>query len=88
MSFVIVIIIVLGFLINLLISSSKMESYQKIPTFEDYKTAHPELVKRGRVECDKCGGTKIYTRGLTSAVDSQKTHFCSTCGKPLYRSQH
>lgn len=62
--------------------------YGRFPTFEEYKTKNPGLVKHGRVECVKCGGTHIYAKGLFSAVDRRKTHYCSTCGTPLYKSKH
>jgi hypothetical protein len=57
-------------------------------TFEQYQARFPGLVKKGRVECHICGGTRLHVRGLWSAGDTRKTHYCSTCGKPLYRSRH
>lgn len=62
--------------------------YARFPTFDEYQSQHPELVKPGRVACFKCGATKLHVRGLWSAMDNKKTHFCSTCGTPLYKSKH
>lgn len=62
--------------------------YARLPTFDEYQSQHPGLVKPGRVECFKCGGTKLYVRGLDGALDKKKIHSCSTCGIPLYKSNH
>jgi hypothetical protein len=62
--------------------------YARFPTFEEYKSQNPDLIKPGRVACFQCGGTKLHVRGLWNAMDNRKTHFCSTCGAPLYRSKH
>ena len=61
--------------------------YRRHPTFEEYRSRHPGLVTRGRVECHSCGGSLLHVRGLRNAVDTRKTHYCTTCGKPLYRSK-
>ena len=62
--------------------------YRNHPTFEEYKSAHPDRVRNGRVLCYLCGGNIIKMRGLYAAVDRRKTHYCVTCGNPLYRSYH
>ena len=59
----------------------------RYPTFDEYKVANPGLVRPGRVECVKCGGTNIQARGLDSAVDLRRTHHCATCGTVLYKSE-
>jgi uncharacterized paraquat-inducible protein A len=83
--FVVFVVIACIWLVNFL---NKEGEYEKLPTFDQYKEHHTELVNRGRVECHQCGGTKMHTRGLDDANDKRKTHFCTTCGTPLYRSQH
>jgi hypothetical protein len=62
--------------------------YGKYPSFEDYRTKYPDLVKQGCVECFKCGCNKIQVRGLWGPTDKKKTHSCITCGTPLYKSKH
>ena len=81
--FIFVAVIIIAFNLN-----HYHSRYARFPTFDEYQSQHPGLVKPGRVECFKCGGTKLFVRGLWSAVDNKKTHSCSTCGTPLYKSNH
>jgi len=76
-----------GIIIIVATNYTHFSSYSVLPTFAEYQAKHPGLVQRGRVECEACGGTKIFVRGLYSATDSKKTHGCTTCGKALYRSK-
>lgn len=62
--------------------------YGNYPSFEEYKSAHPDKARNNRVSCYSCGGNFLKMRGLYSAVDRRKTHYCVTCGAPLYRSYH
>jgi len=64
-----------------------ISSYSALPTFDEYQAMYPRLVQRGRVECLTCGGTRIFMRGLYSAIGAEKIHGCTTCGKVLYRSK-
>src|SRR5690606_2114774 len=80
-------ILVFGFIITVNYYHYRSR-YSRFPTFEEYRARHPGLVRHGRAECFKCGGTKVYVRGLWNATDRRKTHFCSTCGTPLYKSKH
>ena len=68
-------------------STHDYKHHERYQTFDEYQAAHPELVRPGHVECVKCGGTNIQARGLRSAVDLRKTHYCSTCGTVLYKSE-
>lgn len=69
-----------------LVRSREYEGYAKHPTFEEYKQNHPELVKKGSVECFNCGSTKIQSKGLYNAVDKKRIHSCIMCGKVLYKT--
>lgn len=69
-----------------IVRSNEYKGYGMHPTFDDYKRAHPDLVKKGSVECFSCGSTKIQSRGLYNAVDKKRIHSCILCGKVLYRT--
>jgi len=52
-----------------------------LPTYEGYRSAHPDLVGTARVACSSCGGTDIFIFRTHGPV-----HMCRQCGKHLYRS--
>jgi len=67
---------------------SNKKWFEKHPTFDAYRQAHPQYLRNGRVACYKCGGTHILFRGVSGPMDTNKIHYCVTCGAPLYRSTH
>ncbi|WP_148561485.1 cbb3-type cytochrome oxidase subunit 3 [Thiopseudomonas alkaliphila] len=62
--------------------------YRRFPTFDEYKKENPDCAKGGKIKCHSCSGTHIQFKGLSNATDRRKTHYCVTCGSPLYRSYH
>jgi amino acid transporter len=80
-------IIVFFALIIFLNVKHKHDHYGRFITFDEYKIKHPELVKKGVVECFNCGSDKIRSAGLSSAVDTLRTHSCIICGTALYKTK-
>lgn len=57
------------------------------PTFDDYRSCHPELVGDGKITCYKCSGNDIFVKGVGHTPTSMLNHhMCKTCGTTLFRS--
>jgi hypothetical protein len=63
-------------------------SFYYLPSFSAYKASHPELAQpNGKVRCFKCGDTgRRMWRWSAHFPIGPKKHYCSQCGKALYRS--
>ena len=59
------------------------DAYFRLPTFQQYKQRHPQLVGPSRCKCRHCGGRRIFLQCLDLDI---RRHICMTCGEPLYRS--
>lgn len=57
--------------------------YLDLPTFEEYRSRYPHLVKEGRCRCYRCGGGRVFLHNLDPY---RRRHICATCGTVLYRS--
>lgn len=61
-------------------------SYYALPTFQGYKSKHPDLVgKGGQVKCYNCADTRRRMWRLAPDFGPTK-HYCVQCGTALYRS--
>lgn len=58
-------------------------AYASLPTFDEYRRRHPDLVKNGRCRCHSCGGDRVFLHTLDAF---HRRHVCATCGTVLYRS--
>ena len=57
-------------------------------TFDAYKIQHPDLVRKGRVKCAKCGGNSIWMKPTASSPFGVKyAHTCRNCGSQMYYSR-
>lgn len=59
------------------------KAYGSLPTYDEYREQHPELVKNGRCRCHKCGGGRVFLHTLDAY---RRRHICATCSTVLYRS--
>ena len=57
--------------------------YGRLPTFDQYRSRHPNLVRHGRCRCRSCGGDRIHVHSLDAFM---RRHVCTNCGELLYRS--
>lgn len=57
--------------------------YSDLPTFEQYRRQHPDLVREGRCRCHSCSGHRIFVENLSP---EHRRHICATCSTVLYRS--
>ncbi len=71
-----------------IIKSNKYKYHGKYLSYEEYKNKYPHLIGKGTVECFNCGSSKIQSRGLYGAVDTNRTHSCILCGTTLYKTEH
>lgn len=62
---------------------SHWKLYGSLPTFDDYRSSHPEAVRHGRLHCHHCSGGRIYVHSLDAL---RRRHICVACGTVLYRS--
>ncbi|HEY0711933.1 MAG TPA: hypothetical protein VGF45_04620 [Polyangia bacterium] len=64
-----------------------IRKFMSVPTYQQYKAAHPDLVKPGAVTCAECGGNQIYVmRAGHAGATRLAFHVCRHCGAKLYRS--
>ena len=64
-----------------------LKKHSSLPTFDDYRSAHPELVKDGKISCYKCEGSDVSIRQIGKTPTSiLNHHVCKTCGTTLFRS--
>lgn len=83
-----VLLIVIITIAVFLIIVKTIRNYQTIPTFDQYKTAHPGLVVKGKVTCVHCGGNQLYLKQAGNlGTRILNLHICRTCGTSLYRSE-
>lgn len=62
---------------------SNWNLYGSLPTFDEYRSRHPDSVRRGRLHCSHCGSGRIYVHSLDAV---RRRHICVACGTVLYRS--
>ncbi len=63
------------------------QKHASTPTFDTYRSTHPELVKDGKIICHKCAGTDIFVKEIGKTPTSLLNHhMCKTCGTTLFRS--
>ena len=58
-------------------------TYLRLPTFDEYRRRHPDLVRDGRLRCNRCGSGRVFLYHLN---EHHRRHLCTTCGAALYRS--
>jgi hypothetical protein len=63
------------------------KKHTSLPTFDQYRSNHPELVKDGKIACHKCSGNDIFVKTIGHTPTSLLNHhLCKTCGTTLFRS--
>lgn len=57
------------------------------PTFDQFLSRNPDLVKDGKISCPKCSGKDIFVKEIGKTPTSLLNHhICKTCGTTLFRS--
>jgi hypothetical protein len=66
---------------------SLFKKHFSIPTFDNYRSKYPDLVKDGKIKCHKCSGSDIFVKEVGNTPTSiLNHHLCKTCGTTLFRS--
>lgn len=74
------------FLIVSFLLFRRYKKHTSLPTFDDYRSSHSELVKDGKITCYKCSGNDIFVKTVGGTpISLLNHHMCKTCGTTLFR---
>ncbi|WP_223851547.1 hypothetical protein [Cupriavidus pauculus] len=64
-----------------------LQNRKRLPTYEEYRRAHPSHTTANGVSCSECGSRSIRMWRHQVFLHVYQYHRCNHCGTTLYRSR-
>lgn len=78
-------VILFGLVYYIVMGGVKYLRYNKLPTYDSYLTANPNVYQNGQVCCSFCGAEHLSHVGLFGMRSKLRYYVCLRCRNWLYR---